>query len=344
MSNAAMAILRHPADTPRPMARRTPPLNALRAFEAAARRGNFARAADELSVTAAAISHRIRELEAALGVRLFHRQARGVTLTEAGTRYHQRIAAAFDEIERATSQAGEAPVDGPLTVSMPQSFAQAWLAPRVVRLAQLLPGLALTVEGDSRLVDLRRGAVDVGLRFGPGDYAGLTSEWIMGDAVTVVAAPDLLQRHPGASLHSLVHHVPQLEDAGVGPGETWSAWGAWLREAGIRPPPTPPRLRFSDSAVMLAACQASAGLCVARMSVAFEALQRHALRPLLPWRSTDFAYHLVTRPAGETNPRVLAFRNWLHGEMAGFASEVHSAFGVRLARPGLSDPPPQPVT
>lgn len=313
--------------------RRFPPLNSLRAFEAAARRGNFARAADELSVTAAAVSHRIKDLEAALAVSLFERQARGVRLTEAGQRYHERIASAFDQIERATVQVAEAPVDGPLTVSMPQSFAQAWFAPRVVSVERRLPGLELKVEGDSRLADLRRGTVDVGLRYGSGVYAGLSSEPMLGDAVTVLGAPALLQRHAGLPLQTLLGQVRLLDDSGIGLGETWSGWTPWLREAGVGPRHALRRSVLSDSAMVVAACRAAAGLCVARVSVAFEAVRQGDLQALLPWRSTEFAYHLVTRPADEGNPRLLAFRAWLLDEIEDFARDVRQHLGVQLARP-----------
>jgi LysR family transcriptional regulator, glycine cleavage system transcriptional activator len=304
----------------------------LRAFEAAARRGNFARAADELSVTAAAVSHRIKELEAVLDAQLFVRQARGVRLTEAGERYHRGIARAFDEIERATVQVGEASIDGPLKVSMPQSFAQVWFASRAARLVHRWPGLVLNVDGDSRLADLRRGTVDVGLRFGPGVYAGLHSEPLMADAVTVLAAPSFMQRHEGLSLAELLAQAPLLEDTGVAAGEAWSTWGPWLRETGLGTKPGFRRLRFSDSAMMLAACQASAGLCVGRVSVAFAALQRRELQPLLPWRSSEFAYHLVTRPADSDNPRILAFQAWLLEETRDFTDAVAQALGVTLSR------------
>jgi len=313
------------------LARRTPPRNSLRAFEAAARRGNFARAADELSVTAAAVSHRIKELEAALDAQLFVREARGVRLTEAGERYLVGIARAFDEIERATAQVGESSVDGPLKVSMPQSFAQVWFAARAARLVQRWPGLVLTVEGDSRLADLRRGMVDIALRFGSGVYAGLHSQPLMADAVTVLAAPSFMQRHEGLSFAELLAQAPLLEDAGVAAGEASSTWGPWLREAGVRAQPGFRRLYFSDSAMMLAACQASAGLCVGRVSVAFAALQRRELQPLLPWRSSEFAYYLVTRPADTDNPRILAFRTWLQEEIRDFSDSVARALGVMLS-------------
>ena len=316
------------------MSPRTPPLNSLRAFEAAARLSNFARAADDLGVTAAAVSHRIKDLEGALEVRLFERRARGVRLTEAGQRYFERISSAFEQIERASVDVAEAPVDGPLKVSMPQSFALAWFAPRLARLAQRLPGLALTVEGDSRLADLRRGTVDAGLRFGSGVYAGLASRPLMGDAVTVLASPSLLQRLAGQPLSALVRQVHLLEDAGVGPGEAWNGWGPWLGEAGIDPGAALRRLRFSDSAMMVAACQASAGICLARLSVAFDAVRRRELVAMLPWRRTEFAYHVVTRPADDGNPRLLAFRAWLSEEVEDFTRDVRRSMDVSLARAG----------
>ena len=317
--------------------RRIPPLNTLRAFEASARHTSFARAADELSVTAAAVSQRIKALEDSLDIALFERQPRGVVLTEAGRRYRDSIAAALARIESATAGIDQATVAGPLTVSMPQSFAIHWLAPRLARLADRYPGLELSIEGDSRLIDLRDARADAGIRFGTGSYAGLDSDYLFGDALSVLAPFEAVQALADTRALSLLRVGTLLDDTGTSAGEPWSGWGPWLREAGLRTDRRQRRIRLSDSGMALMACRESAGLCIGRMSIAFEAIRRRELHVLFPWRSADYAYHLVTRPADRDNPRISAFRRWLTEEIDAFVGAVRQTLGVELARPAGDD-------
>lgn len=320
---------------------RLPPLNALRAFEASARRGSFAGAAHELSVTAAAISHKIKELETKLEVTLFQRKPRGVVLTEAGRRYRDRIAAALQMIEGATAELGKPVADGPLTVSMPQSLAHHWLVPRLGRLATRLPGLEITIQADSQLVDLHERQADIGIRFGSGNYPGLRTEYLFGDAVSVLACEDLVRAAADTRACTLLRDATLLEDYRVTAAEPWSAWLPWLREAGITDDAAHRKIRFSDSSMAVLACRDSLGFCVGRMSFAFDYLRRRELRALFPWRSTEYAYHLVMRPADEDNPRVMAFRSWLVDEISAYVSEVREAVDVELGR--LADIPRLPV-
>ncbi|OXS15993.1 hypothetical protein CGX12_06305 [Zobellella denitrificans] len=169
----------------------SPPLNTLRAFEAAARLNSFSAAAGELHLTAAAISHRIKELEQALGVPLFIRQARGVRLTEAGRRYQARIADAFGIIASATTELSQPPLAGPLVLSLPHGFCRHWLLPRLAGLLARHPGLRLTLQAEDRLADLRTGQADLAIRFGAGDYPGLPRRALAGDCVTVARRPAL---------------------------------------------------------------------------------------------------------------------------------------------------------
>lgn len=191
---------------------RLPPLNTLRAFEAAARHGSFVKASAELHVTPAAVSQRIKDLESSLDVALFRRLPRGVELTEAGRRYRDELTRAFGIIERATAQIDQATVDGPLIVSLPESFAQYWLAPRLPRLAARIPGLELTLESESRLVDLRDGQADVGVRFGMGEYAGLDSQWLFGDTATVLVSAGCMPELSDARAKTVLQNSVLLED------------------------------------------------------------------------------------------------------------------------------------
>ncbi|HZW59857.1 MAG TPA: LysR substrate-binding domain-containing protein [Woeseiaceae bacterium] len=311
---------------------RTPPLNTLRAFEAAARHGSFVRAGQELNVTAAAISHRVKALEARLGVELFLRKPRGVALTEPGRRYRERVAAAFNLIEQATADIDQATVDGPLSVSMPQSLAEHWLAPRLGRLAARCPGLALSIEGNSRLRDLHDGQADASIRFGPGSYAGLDSHFLCGDAVSVLAPAAAVQALSDTRPRTLLEDATLLLDYGATPGEPWLVWPPWLREAGLAAGADRRTVRCADSSIAISACRAGAGFCIARLSFAFEYVQRRELAVLFPWRGTAYGHYLVTRPADRDNPRIAAFRAWLAEETARFADDAWRRLRVELPR------------
>jgi LysR family glycine cleavage system transcriptional activator len=280
-------------------------LAALQAFEAAARHGSFSVAADELHVTAAAVSHRIKALEESLALRLFERKARGVVLTEAGVRYQARIAEAFTLIDRATRELSQPSVDGPLRVSAPQAFLQHALMPRVGELLRRHPGLDLTLIGDNRMADLRAGKVDVAIRFGNGDYPGLSVVPLLDDAITVLAPAH------GDGGHEDWRHACFIEDASALPTEPWSHWHPWWREAGLHAPQELRRLKVSDSGLALAACREGLGLCLSRLSVAQEAIDHGEVIAWRPWRRTEFSYYLVSLPGAADTPRLVAFRDWL---------------------------------
>ena len=320
--------------------RPTPPLNTLRAFEVAARHGSFVRAAAELHVTPAAISHRVKELEAALGAELFHRLSQGVEVTETGRRYRKAIARALLDIDRATDAIDPPGIDGPLRVSVSESFAQSWLAPRLAGLAARFPGLELSVHSDNRLADLHDRRTDVGVRFGMGDYPGLDARLLMGDAASVLVPLSWTLRAPGAGAATLLQEATLLEDRAVLSEEPWMGWAPWLREAGVRSGDDGPgRLGFSNTGCAIAACAGGAGACIGRVSLAFESLRERRLHAPMGWRGTDFSYYLVTREIDRDNPRIDAFRHWIVGEAEDFVNEVGTVLGVGLIAGASVDGP-----
>jgi len=307
------------------------PLNTLRAFESAARHGSFVQAGEELNVTPAAISHRVKDLEMALGRPMFRRKPRGIELTEAGRRFRDSVAEALGVIERAAAAVDRPPVAGPLTVSMPESFAEFWLLPRLPRLAAAVPGLDLTIEADSRLAALRGGAADLAVRFGQGEYPEYDTELLCGDAVTALAPPALAGSD--ATPRSTIERNALLEDYRTGKGEPWMGWRPWLVEAGIAADAPPRVTRLSNSALAIRAAVSDAGLCIGRLSLVLDLVRSRQLLPLFPWRSTEMAYFLVTPPIARENPRVLAFRDWLVDEVARHVADASAATGFGLIRP-----------
>ncbi|MFC3852193.1 LysR substrate-binding domain-containing protein [Salinispirillum marinum] len=297
---------------------RLPPLNSLRAFEVAARLGSFAAAADELSLTSAAISHRIKSLEDRLGVALFDRQPRGVTLTDAGRRYYERLSDIFTQIEQATLALNDQSIDGPLTVSAPHSFLQHWLLPRLVSLRARHPGLLLVLRGESQLMNFRDHQADVGIRFGTGRYPNLYVEPLMTDRISILGATERLNALSDTHPISLLRAQPLLEDSSVHASEPWNTWQPWFQALGIRRTSNDSPLQFSDSSLVLAACVEGLGLCLGRYSIASHLLAARKLQAIAPWRSHEYAYYLVSHPSEAENPRALAFKNWLQDEVMNF--------------------------
>ena len=173
------------------LTRRLPPLNALRAFEAAARHLSFTKAADELAVTQAAISRQVKSLEDFLGTRLFNRVNRGLVLTDDGQAYWPELRDAFDGIDQATLRLRANDSSGTLTVSVLSSFAARWLVPRLGRFRELQPDIDVLVAPKDEFVDFQRENVDVGIRYGRGIYPGLRTDPLLEEEIFPVCSPAL---------------------------------------------------------------------------------------------------------------------------------------------------------
>src|SRR5215212_7023144 len=160
--------------------RRLPPLNSLRAFEAAARHLNFDRAGDEIAVTASAVGQQVKSLEAWLWLPLFLRQpSRGVVLTPLGERYAASLSDILDRLDDATAQALRPEASHVITVSAMPSLASNWLIPRLGSFQARHPEFDVRVSVSMQLTDFAREDVDIAIRFGHGDYPGLRTDLLM---------------------------------------------------------------------------------------------------------------------------------------------------------------------
>jgi LysR family glycine cleavage system transcriptional activator len=296
------------------MSRRLPPLNALRAFEAAARHLSFTRAAAELHVTQTAISHQIKALEERLGVRLFRRLPRGLLLTEAAQRLLPPVRDAFDQIAAATERLAAGGVGATLTVSVLPSFAAKWLVPRLGRLRAAHPDLDLRISASSELVDFARDDVDVGIRMGSGVYPGLRVERLFGEALVPVCSPLLREGpHPLLRPEDLAHHV-LLHD------EDYAGWELWLRLAGVPGVLARRGPVFTDSGMVVQAAAEGQGVALARRVLAAGDLAAGRLvQPFDVSIPHDLAYYLVCPEASAEQPKIAAFRSWLLAESQGEA-------------------------
>src|SRR5688572_13209051 len=219
MSALDALALRRTIEFPAPLRRENlvsqalPPLNALRAFEAAARHANFARAALELNVTPGALSHQVRGLERLLGVVLFERQARGVRLTAAGRTLYPGLVSAFALIRDAVGALRTGMHSHVLVVSTPPGFTSKWLAPRLYRFAQSHPDIELRIASSAAYANLQADGVDVAVRSVPADRppeAALEYEKLVDDQLVVVCSPQLLSgigrsRRPDLRRAALIH-------------------------------------------------------------------------------------------------------------------------------------------
>ncbi len=210
------------------MARRLPPLGTLRAFEAAARHVSFSRAAAELNVTQAAISHQVKQLEAWLGAPLFRRLTRSLRLTDEGQALLPAVGQALDRLAQAVDKVSAGGVAGTLTVSALTTFVLNWLVPRLPRFQAAHPELDVRLSTTRALVDFGRDEVDVAVRYGTGRWAGLRADKLFDDILTPLCGPAFKDRLRAPA--DLVG-VPLLQS-----GDTNPEWVLWLAAAGVAHP------------------------------------------------------------------------------------------------------------
>jgi LysR family glycine cleavage system transcriptional activator len=299
--------------------RRLPPLNALRAFEAAARHMNFSRAADELSVTPGAVSQQIQNLEDFIGVALFKRTPKGLLLTDAAQTALPALRDAFDKLGEAASQL-TAPVDGRrVTVSAAPSFAAKWLMPRLGRFEAAHPDMDVWLSAGMELVDFASGEIDVAIRYGSGRYPGLEVIRLMSETVTPVAAPALLAQRPIATPDDLGRHI-LLHDGSPDADESCPDWIMWLTARGVKGVDGARGPRFNQSSLVIEAAVAGRGVALAKGALAQADIDAGRLvAPLAAADAStplDFAYYLVyPKPKGRLK-QVRAFSAWVQEEAA----------------------------
>jgi len=293
-----------------------PPLSALRAFEAAARLNSFSKAADELAVTPAAISHQIHALEADLGVRLFERRNRAVEPTASARLLLPGLSDAFAGIQAAVRRLRTHNDTGTLTVTASPSIAGKWLVPRLHRFQEQCPDIDVRISATDAIVDLTRGDFDLAVRYGTGRYPGLHVELLLQNEVFPACSPQLLETGPALRTpedlrqHALIH-VDQATDR----YPLLPTWPMWLKAAGVSGMPAAPGLTFSIGYMAMDAAIAGHGVVLAYSTIAADDLAAGRLVRLFSLALPDlFAYYVVTAPGALERPKVRAFRDWLRHE------------------------------
>jgi LysR family glycine cleavage system transcriptional activator len=296
--------------------RRLPPLNALRAFEAAARHLNFSRAADELSVTPGAVSQQIQNLEDYVGASLFKRTPRGLLLTDAAQTALPALREAFDRLAEAASLLTAA-VDGRrLTLTAPPSFAAKWLVPRLGRFEASHPQVDVWLSADMELVDFGVGDVDLAVRYGAGPYPGLEAVRLMHETVIPVMSPELNAATPLERPADLARHV-LLHDGSPDADDSCPDWQMWLAARGVKGVDGARGPRFNQSSLVIEAALSGRGVALAKRTLAQDDLDAGRLvAPMAITTSVDFAYYVVHPKAKGRLPQVKAFVAWILGEAA----------------------------
>jgi LysR family glycine cleavage system transcriptional activator len=310
------------------MARRLPPLNALRAFEASARLGSFVIAAKELRVSAAAVSQQVRRLEQYLDTTLFQRMARGLVLTEQGRDYLPELSAGFDLLGESTARLRAKRADGVLTITTLAGFANGWLLPRLHRFRERAPRIDVVLRTSRELMDFRRDAIDLAIRFGPGPGRGLHAELLCREELFPAASPLLFRggRMPD-TLASLADY-PLLHDTDAGPDQPWLGWRGWFERGGLPTAQVGRGLQFSDSVVLVGAAIAGLGIAIGRAPHVGPLLTRGQLVRVTQenWIS-PWSYFLTAPPAHFKRPVVRTFVDWA-------LEEARSADAVDQPRTG----------
>jgi LysR family glycine cleavage system transcriptional activator len=293
-------------------------LTGLRAFEAAARHLSLARAAEELHVTPTAVGQHVRALEQWLGVPLFRRTSKGITLTADAEAVLPSLRDAFDQLAAVTHRLKSGADRGVVTVTVSPSFGAKWLMPRLEHFRALHPSIDLRLDVAERLIDFAREDVDVGVRFGGGRYPGLVSTRLLGEDVFPVCSPALISggiplRSPAdLARHTLIH------DATISFEDDFPTWGKWLRLVGAPDVHPTSELHLNSSLLATQAAIAGQGVALGRSIVVSDDLAAGRLiRPFGDQKCPiGSAYHLVHRHEATRMPKVSDFIAWIQAEAA----------------------------
>jgi LysR family glycine cleavage system transcriptional activator len=291
------------------MALRLPPMQALRAFEAAAHAQSLTKAAQALNLTHGAISHQIKSLERALGVRLVERAGRGIRLTDEGERFAQRVRAAFVELAAAVNEIAAQANPRQLRVSVVPSFAARWLLPRVGRFYAAHPDLDLDVRASMTFVDFQRDDADLAIRYGDGNWPDVRVEHLLDDRFFPVCSPRLANGHLPARPADLARHTLLRSE-----GEYWRQW---FEAAGLDWPEPARGPIYNDSAHVMQAAVEGQGIALARSSLLGNDIRNGVLVRLFDIEVPAPRRYYLVYPSRMANSSKLAlFRQWLHDEIA----------------------------
>ncbi len=293
------------------MSRRLPPLNAIKMFEAAARNESFVAAADELSVTASAVSHQIKILEEYLGVILFRRNKRKVQLTPQGEQYLVSIRYALDEIDVATQRLRSNPETDVVTISVAPNFLTRWLMPRMQRFQKKFPEIELQISASTGLIDFNRSNIDMAVYFGDGGWHDIDVHFLRDVLLVPVCSPALitegkpLAKPEDLRKHTLIHVSRRLDE-----------WQQWLQLSGVEWAGFGHGLRLSSSQLATAAAQEGLGVALADSTLSSrEIAEGKLIMPFDAMLDTQKSFYLVHQKNRLLTHGMRVFKEWVIEEM-----------------------------
>ncbi len=292
------------------MARRLPPLNGLKAFEAAARSESFTRAAQELNVTQGAVSHQVKALEDTLGLKLFRRQRQRLILTEAGRDYLAVIRDALDQIAAGTDRLLNHQESRVLTVSTSLDFAAKWLVNRLGRFAETHPDVDLRVSATTQYADFTRDDVDIAIRHGDGNWPGLDVKQLYSERLFPICSPKLVVGRNRITKVADLLKFPllRLEDA--------KNWTRLFEAAGVKATVSPGPI-LNRASMLIDAAIDGQGIALARTALAaWDLINGRLVRPVAVSLKMANTYWIVCPKSASNVPKIATFRNWIFAEVA----------------------------
>ena len=286
----------------------------LHTFLVAARHLSFTRAAQELCLTASAVSHRISRLEAALAIQLFVRLTRQVRLTQEGERIFNILQNAMGELSDALEQSSQAEVAGAIALYVRPSVAQCWLVPRLADFFERYPLVSLDLRVGNDNVDFRTRKIDLALYYANGEFPGLTSHRLMSERLAPVCSPEYAQRHGLEGNPENLQHCTILHDSLAWEHAAYDAeWTLWAEQHNMLALLPKRSLTFDRSDLSVTAAMNHAGIAMGREQLVQKRIDRGEL--VLPFagfsRSGHYDYYLVHPPLASIPQRLLVFMNWL---------------------------------
>ena len=294
-------------------------LNALRAFEASARHQSFSAAAAELHVTPAAVGQLVRTLEDWLGTPLFLRNTTGkarLVTTEVAGQALPDIRAGFDLLTLGLERLKDGSASGVLTITVSPAFAAKWLLPRIDRFQTAWPETDVRLDTSLKSVDFVAQRIDIGVRYGLGQWSGLTASKLMEEEVYPVCSPNWLRTRSIVKPKDLVRET-LIHDLSMDSHPDFPSWEAWLQRAGVMGVSVKRGMKINNSAAVLQAAAEGNGVALARSVMARDDLSSGRLIRLFPEVAflSPLAYYIVYRTENSSKPKLLAFRDWLIQEV-----------------------------
>ena len=322
---------------------RLPPLNALKAFEVAGRHMSFSRAAEELHVTPAAISHQIKALETDLGVKLFRRLNRSLQLTEAGQACLPGLRSAFETMVSAVGRGRDKEDWNILTISAPPAFGARWLVPRIVDFRTANPQIQVRIDPAIRSMDPVRDSVDVAIEFSQGHYSGRSvqrpAQRLFGQDVFPVCSPELLDgKNPLTTPddlrgHTLIHFDAPMDDPG------WPNWETWLRANNVDRLDPSKGPHFTSPNFTTQALLAGHGVALmAELVVESELATGTLVKPFDISYPGDLSYWALATSVDSEDDPVTLFWNWLTREASRYVREKQMQSQFRPTADNSPDP------